>query len=213
MSEEITCLEVPEDATQHAERFGAQRDPETGEWCVIGEIHWELMNYLPRPKNRPLSERAPSCPVCGASTRRRINRWGNPFWGCSTWATTRCRGVVDYEDYLDHDSGLTSASDVVHEIVDRLIGLRKVEQTESDQSRPPRKKLTPEIKALWPAIFGLALEAFGSEDAVVLWLKRPSITLGGAPPLEFIGTIEGCEAVRTLIVRIHASRMPHTEPS
>lgn len=213
MSEEITWLEVPEDATQHAERFGAQQDPETDQWYVIGHFHRELTNYLPRPKSKRAYERAPPCPVCGSSTRRRVNRWGNPFWGCSTWASTHCHGIVDYEDYLAHDSGLTPASDAIREIVDRLIWLRKVEQPEPDQPRLPRRKLTPEVKALWPEILGLAFDAFGSTEAVVLWLKRPNITFGGTRPLDVIGTIEGCQTVRKLLTGIRSRRTPDADAS
>jgi hypothetical protein len=40
----------------------------------------------------------PTCPVCGAPmvlrTARRGKNKGGRFWGCSTYGTTRCRGIV-----------------------------------------------------------------------------------------------------------------------
>ena len=41
----------------------------------------------------------PACPLCGSPMVLRTARYGknkgNKFWGCSTYATTRCRGIVD----------------------------------------------------------------------------------------------------------------------
>lgn len=43
----------------------------------------------------------PTCPLCGAPMALRVARYGknkgNKFWGCSTYGTTRCRGIVPYE--------------------------------------------------------------------------------------------------------------------
>lgn len=46
-------------------------------------------------------EKVPSCPICGAPmvmrTARRGKHKGAKFWGCSTWPTTRCKGIVKVE--------------------------------------------------------------------------------------------------------------------
>lgn len=43
----------------------------------------------------------PVCPLCGAPMVLRVARYGknkgNRFWGCSKYATTCCRGIVEYE--------------------------------------------------------------------------------------------------------------------
>ena len=51
----------------------------------------------PSPKT---VETVPTCPLCESPMVLRTARYGknkgNKFWGCSTYATTRCRGIVEY---------------------------------------------------------------------------------------------------------------------
>lgn len=46
---------------------------------------------------------APTCPLCGSPMVLRTARYGankgNKFWGCSTYASTRCRGIVSVDEW------------------------------------------------------------------------------------------------------------------
>ena len=47
------------------------------------------------------TDTTPRCPLCGSPMVLRTARYGknrgNKFWGCSTYATTRCHGIVEYD--------------------------------------------------------------------------------------------------------------------
>ena len=66
----------------------------------------EVPQSDPVPQQAPAGTEAnPRCPLCGSPmvlrTARRGKNKGNRFWGCSTYATNRCRGIVPYDESAD----------------------------------------------------------------------------------------------------------------
>ena len=51
---------------------------------------------------------SPSCPTCGSPMMRRTARSGpnagNPFWGCSLWASNGCEGIVNIDAAHPNDA-------------------------------------------------------------------------------------------------------------
>lgn len=192
MADAITVLNVPQDAAEHAKRFGAQFDSRTSTWFVVGPVPRELLNYVPRPKNQRFSEVAPSCPLCGSPTRRLINSAGNPFWACVTYFKTGCPGVVDYLDYLDAVEPLAKVSKFLPKLAGSLFG----------PSEPPpdnNAKAPHPLKERWQEVVQEAGAVIGDEKQAVRWLYQPKMAFNNKTPLEMCGTEAGCDAVLKML--------------
>ena len=48
----------------------------------------------------------------------------------------------------------------------------------------------------------LAIEVFGDEDVAVAWLREPNLATDNKAPIAMLGTTEGYERVRNLLLRI-----------
>jgi putative toxin-antitoxin system antitoxin component (TIGR02293 family) len=53
-----------------------------------------------------------------------------------------------------------------------------------------------------PRMLAAAEETFGSQEKAGVWLRRPTVTLGGECPLQLLDTDEGAREVETLLGRI-----------
>jgi hypothetical protein len=192
MSDEITILSVPPDATEHAKRFGAKFDPKATTWFVVGPIPGELLNYVPQPKNQRFQEVAPSCPVCGAPTRKRVNLSGNPFWSCVSYFKTGCPGVVDYLDYLDNLEPLESVGKYLPRVVGSLFGPSESPHETTERTPHP-------LKSRWQEIIKEAAAVLGDDKQAVRWLSQPKVTFKNRTPVEMCSTEAGCDAVLELL--------------
>lgn len=192
MADAITVLDVPQDAAEHAKRFGAQFDSRTSTWFVVGPIPRELLNYVPRPKNQRFSEVAPSCPVCGAPTRKFVNYKGDPFWGCVTYFKVACPGVVDYLDYLDDVEPLAKVGKYLPRVVGSLFGPSEPPQETHERKPHP-------LKPRWHQIIREAAVVLGDDKQAVRWLYEPKIAFNNNAPVQMCGTEAGCDAVLELL--------------
>jgi len=191
----ITYLKVPPDAESHAKRFGARRDHGSGAWFVVGPIPSELENYVPRQANQQFYEVAPPCPLCGAPTRKLVNRGGQPYWSCLTRFTSGCKGVVDYLDYLDEMSPTVSVGDFLPKVVGSLFG--------SGQSAVAPVKGPPEaLKTRWEQIVCQAASVLGSDRQAIAWLFLPKVVLGNKAPVDVLVTDAGCDKVLQLLKEV-----------
>lgn len=192
MAEKLTILSVPVECAGHAERFGAQFDSASGAWFVVGPVHLELQNYIPRPKNKRFQEAAPRCPKCGAPTHKLINRRGDWYWACVMRFKTGCRGVVDYVDHLDSVAPVATVSDFLPKVVGSLFG-------PADSAASPVEQKPHPLKAKWIEIARVALETLGNDKQVLRWLDHPKVALQNKAPIHFLGTEDGCESVLRLL--------------
>lgn len=192
MAEEVTYLNVPQDAAGHAARFGAKRDPGTSTWYVVGPIHSELRNYVPRPTNQRFHELAPLCPSCGGPTRKIVNRWGQPFWSCVAHFSTGCPGTVDYLDYLDDVAPSAFVGDYLPKVVASLLG-------PAEPPAPPTEKPSHPLKARWGEIVQEAAGILGGDRKAAAWLLQGKLAFLNKAPVEMLGTEAGCDAVLKLL--------------
>jgi hypothetical protein len=190
MDKEKTTLAVPPDAWEHAKRFGAKRDRETGIWFVVGPVPGELQNYVPRLRNAHFQEHVPRCPLCGAKTRKSLNRNGALYWECAKRAKSGCRGALDYRlDYkgdeapaaIINSSGRTKA-------VGKFFG-------GSPLSPAPTRKTAHPLRVRWIEIVKEAATAFGGAKQAAGWLERPNAAFDHRAPIRILGTEEGCDAI------------------
>lgn len=192
MADEITILSVPADGTEHPKRFGAQFDPRTSTWFVVGRVPRELFNYIPRLKNQAFQEVAPTCPVCGSPTRKLVNFVGNPFWSCVTHFKTGCPGVVDYLDYLDAVEPPAKVGNYLPTVVGSLFG-------PSDPPSDTNERNPHPLKPKWHEIIREAGAVLRDDKQAVRWLFEPKVAFNGKAPVEMCGTEAGCEAVLKLL--------------
>lgn len=192
MAEKLTILSVPADATAHAERFGAQHDSASGTWLVVGPVHRELQNYLPRPKKQRFQEAAPRCPRCGASTHKLINRKGDWYWACVMRFKTGCRGVVDYLEHLDAVAPVARVGDFLPNVVGSLFGPHEPPAPQAERKPHP-------LRARWVEIAQATLEILGDEKQALRWLDHPKVALRNKAPVLMLGTEAGCDAVINLL--------------
>jgi hypothetical protein len=192
MADEITILSVPPDATEHAKRFGAKFDSRTSTWFVVGPVPRELLNYVPRQKNERLQETAPSCPVCGAPTRKLASSKGDLFWGCVTYFKVGCPGMVDYLDYLDDVEPLAKVGKYLPKVVGSLFG-------PSESSCDIKEHKAHPLKPRWQEIISEAAKIFGDDKQAVRWLYEPKIAFNNKSPVQMCGTEAGCDAVLQLL--------------
>lgn len=192
MAEDVTYLNVPQDATGHAARFGAKRDPGTSIWYVVGPIHSELQNYLPRPSNQRFQEVAPPCPSCGGLMRKVANLSGQPFWSCAAHFRTGCSGTVDYLDYLDSVAPLAFVGDHLPKIVDSLF-------SPSEPPTPTTEKSAHPLRAKWIEIVQEAIDVLGDDRKANAWLCQGKRAFSMKAPIEMLVTEDGCDAVLKLL--------------
>lgn len=192
MAEKLTILSVPCDSAEHAERFGAQHDVASGTWFVVGPVHRELQNYIPQPKNPPFQESAPCCPKCGARTHKLKKPTGDVYWACVARFKTRCRGVVDYLDYLDAVVPLTTVSDFLPTVVGSLFGPAEMPLLSREKRQHP-------LMERWIEIAQKLMDVLGDKKQALLWMEFPKVALGNKAPILVLGTVTGCDAVRTLV--------------
>ncbi len=48
---------------------------------------------------------APLCPLCAGTMGRRVNKRGNPFWGCDRWPA--CDGLIDIQETAAGDDSVS----------------------------------------------------------------------------------------------------------
>lgn len=186
MDEKKTYLKVPPDATAHAYRFGARRDLASGLWFVIGPVPGELLNYLPRPRNERFHESTPSCPWCGASMRKLVNRQHDAFWSCTRFKLG-CQGKIDYLDYLDQTVRPIPVGDYISPLIDSI---------QAAQPLNPRPSVAPtSLKKRWTEIVYEAHKVLGGEKEALRWLSHQKLAFGNKTPIQMLGTKTGCDAV------------------
>jgi hypothetical protein len=78
------------------------RKPKKASDRKAGGVSGEQSVDVPKQSVGPAEKSAsgvPTCPLCGAPMVLRTARYGknkgNKFWGCSTYGTTRCKGIVE----------------------------------------------------------------------------------------------------------------------
>lgn len=52
------------------------------------------------------------------------------------------------------------------------------------------------------SVLALAYRVFGDREQALAWLGRPSVQLGGRPPLSVLGTEGGAQRVEELLTQI-----------
>lgn len=91
---EKTYLDIPPAHVAYAMRFGAQLDPATNKYFVIGEAPGELYSYVcQKPRVRQYANEVPEqCPRCGSVMDLRKNSSdGSLYYRCSS--RSGCRGT------------------------------------------------------------------------------------------------------------------------
>lgn len=201
MNEERIYLNVPPDATEYAERFGAIQDA-SGKWFYRGVLPRELTNFLPRAPNPFFYEREPFCPVCGALMRKVSDpKSGDLLWLCSSRMRSGCKGSIRYEDYLQRIEPLRMLGDFLPKcgtlLLPASIPTKRKKTSESEKSaQKPQADLLRERRLL---IAEKAVKALGNLNQVTDWLTQPKVALGFKTPIQVLGSEEGCAKVAKLL--------------
>ena len=194
ISQARTYLDTSDGLSEYAKGFGAIFDKQRREWFVVGEVPQDLLNLVPKkPREKAPQVVPPSCPLCGFHTKLIEGRNG-PFFGCSQFAKTDCRGSVDYDSYLEN----------IGQSPPKSIGsILNPGTTQKAQIVPPASsvntKLSLELQSAIKEIENLCVAEFSRKWEFDRWLKTPKVTLNWKTPLQCMLTLEGCKRVKHLI--------------
>ena len=194
ISQRRTYLDTSDGLSEYAKGFGAIFDKKRREWYVVGEVPQDLLNLVPKqPREKAPPVVPPSCPLCRFPTKLREGRNG-PFFGCTQFAKTDCKGTVDYDIYLEN----------IGQPRPKSIGSILIPGTlQKAHIVPPASsvncKLSPELQSAIKEIENLCVAEFSRKWEFDRWLKTPKVTLNGKTPLECMLTLEGCKRVKHLI--------------
>lgn len=196
MSDEITYLDVPQDAASHAARFGAQPSSTPGRWFVVGSVHRELLNYLPRFRNQAFVESIPACPVCGNTMRKRSAKDGNLFWACASFYKTGCQGTIEYQDYLDAVAPVSPLSSYLPELGNSLLQPDVRTSYPVDENENP---IPQSLREKWAEVVLKGVQILRDEHILRRWLSMPKREFKGKTPYQMMVTENGCSAVLKLL--------------
>jgi hypothetical protein len=191
-----TYLDTSDGMAKYAETHGAERDFQ-GRWYVDGDVPHELMGLIPKKPNTTFHEVAPMCPMCGAHTTKKFRKSdGQPFWGCSQYSEAGCKGVVDYDDYWDalDDPGRAKTA---------FEALCTPQNSNGSTQSKKQSEVPNELAAYIDRLDTLATKQRGSYAAGRKWFQTPKFTLKGKTPIEIMTSIEGCQLVEELLLKVN----------
>lgn len=189
-----TYLDTSDGLGEYAKNCGAQYDKHRCEWYVVGEVPHELLNLVPKPaRGRAPPIVAPSCPVCGYHMKV-VKGIHGPFFGCSQYVRSGCKGSINYDKYLD-SIGMPLPMSVGNILEPRSLP--------NGSASPPAKKepqaLHPDLQLAIKEVENLCLAEFSSKPELERWLNAPKRALDGKSPLGCLSTIDGCNKVNHLL--------------
>lgn len=190
-----TYLDTSDGLSGYAESHGAQFDKQRRQWYVVGEVPLDLLNLVPKKsRGKTPAVVAPSCPICGFHTRL-IEGKNGPFFGCSQYPISGCRGSIDHDRYLE-SVGLP----VARSVGDILNPVPSIQSTPAGlPAKSSTPKLRPNLESAIHEIERLCSTEFSSKAELDRWLKTPKRALNGKTPLECMSTLDGCKKVKHLI--------------
>lgn len=194
-----TYLDTSDGMAAYAKRYGAEYDPELGQWYVDGEVPNELLGLIPKQTRTPVYKAAPFCPICRAHTIERTrNSDGHMFWGCSQFAKTGCKGAIDYDDYLDSlaESEKARPATAFFSRGEE----KKILDGVSDSSKPP---VPPELRSEIERVLASVTKELGGTHAAEKWLSTPKFGLKGKIPLQVMTSVDGCQEVEMLVLEVN----------